>query len=64
MILRSPTMCTIVHTNAFTGTPIASGTGYIYVPSALVDTYKTKWSAFANQIRAIEDYPEICGGEE
>lgn len=44
-------------------TPIANGTGYIYVPSALVDTYKTdaNWSAYAAQFRAIEDYPDICG---
>jgi hypothetical protein len=39
--------------------------GYIYVPRALVDTYKsaTNWSNYANQFRAIEDYPEICGGD-
>ena len=42
----------------FGGTPIASGTGYIYVPSTLVETYKTatNWSTFANQFRALEDY--------
>lgn len=47
----------------FSGTPIASGAGYIYVPSALVDAYKadTNFSNYATQIRAIEDYPEICG---
>lgn len=50
--------------SAFTGTPIASGTGYIYVPAALVDSYKsaTNWSTYADQIRAIEDYPSITGG--
>ncbi len=42
------------------GTSIASGTGYIYVPAALVDAYKESWSSYANQIRAIEDYPEVC----
>lgn len=49
-------------TGNLNGTPIASGTGYIYVPSALVDTYKaaTGWSTYAEQIRAIEDYPDIC----
>jgi hypothetical protein len=49
--------------NAFTSTPIALGTGYIYVPQDLVEQYKeaTNWSLFADQIRAIEDYPEICG---
>ena len=63
LILRSETMATLSYTRAFTSTPIASGTGYIYVPAALVDSYKaaTNWSTFANQIRAIEDYPEICG---
>jgi hypothetical protein len=41
-----------------------NGTGYIYVPATLVDTYKagTNWSTHADQIRAIEDYPEITGG--
>ena len=50
---------------AFLETPIASGTGYIYVPAALIDTYKsaTNWSAFADQFRAIEDYPDICDPE-
>ena len=62
LILRSETMCTLESTNAFTSTPIASGTGYIYVPAALVDSYKaaTNWRTYADQIRAIEDYPEVC----
>lgn len=39
-------------------TAIESGTGYIYVPAALVDAYKTAdvWSAYADQFRALEDY--------
>ena len=50
--------------SVFFNTPIESGTGYIYVPAALVDEYKatTGWSSYASQIRAIEDYPEITGG--
>lgn len=62
LILRNTTFYTLANVSAFTGTPIESGTGYIYVPKALVDTYKTatNWSTYANQIRAIEDYPEIC----
>ena len=42
----------------------SGGTGFIYVPKALVDSYKaaTNWSAYASQIRAIEDYPNITGG--
>lgn len=62
VILRSNTVCSLAK-SCFANTPIANGTGYIYVPSALVESYKTatNWSDFANQIRAIEDYPDICG---
>lgn len=72
LILRSPTMVVV---NDFTGTgnttyplygtEIASGAGYIYVPSVLIDLYKNDtvngWSKYSTQFRAIEDYPEICG---
>lgn len=63
LILRkSDGVCSLTAPSAFSNTPIVSGTGYIYVPSALVDSYKsaTYWSDHANQIRAIEDYPEVC----
>ncbi len=66
VILRNTSqLCTLQNKAAFEATPIASGTGYIYVPAALVDSYKaaTNWSTLADRIRAIEDYPEICGGE-
>lgn len=44
--------------NALSGTPIESGTGYIYVPRDQISTYEstTNWSAFAGQFRALEDY--------
>ena len=59
-------VCQLSNIYALSGTLIASGTGYIYVPSELVDAYKdaSNWSTYANQIRAIEDYPEICGTSE
>lgn len=43
---------------------LADGVCKFYVPTSLVETYKsaTNWSAYAEQIRAIEDYPEITGG--
>lgn len=65
IILRYGTLVTIENTNALANTPIAKGTGYIYVPKALIDSYKTatNWATYANQFRAIEDYPEICGGD-
>jgi hypothetical protein len=55
---------TLANVNAFSNTPVAAGSGYIYVPKALIDSYKsaTNWSTFASQFRAIEDYPDICGG--
>ena len=58
LILRSETMATLAGTNALSSTPIASGTGYIYVPSALIEDYKvaTNWSTYADQFRALEDY--------
>lgn len=64
LILRADTLCTLANVNAFSGSGIASGTGYIYVPAALVEEYKaaTNWATYADQIRAIEDYPDITGG--
>lgn len=40
------------------GSSIAKGTGYIYVPRALINEYKTHkyWSGHAAQFRALEDY--------
>ena len=64
LIIRRETLCTLTDTRALGNTPISSGSGYVYVPSALVNTYKaaTNWTAYSAQIRAIEDYPEITGG--
>ena len=58
VFIRSDSLCSLANVNAFTGTPIASGTGYIYVPDALLNTYKTatNWSTYANQIRTIGSY--------
>ena len=64
VILRVGKVCTLVNVSAFTNTPIASGNGFIYVPKSLESTYKSasNWSTYSTQIRAIEDYPDICGG--
>lgn len=59
LIIRTPDkVCPLGATWTFTNTPIASGTGYIYVPRSLVDSYKaaTNWSTYATQFRALEDY--------
>ena len=76
VIIRTPTLAPLANTNAFAnchhflGTthsaynPTGAKDGYVYVPKALVDSYKTatNWVTYADQIRAIEDYPEITGG--
>lgn len=70
VILRSETVCTLSDTNAFencyhilgtvnsTYNPNGDKDGYIYVPAHLAEQYRqaTNWSAYASQIRALEDY--------
>ena len=55
LTLRSNTVVALENEDAFYFTPIEEGIGYIYVPSALVDSYKVAegWSTYANQIMAI-----------
>nr|DAL55606.1 MAG TPA_asm: leucine-rich repeat protein [Caudoviricetes sp.] len=73
LILKSPTLINLQSNNALIGDNAATNValspaytgdnpGYIYVPKALVEDYKTatNWSVFADKFRAIEDYPEIC----
>ena len=57
-VIRNTSMVCTLKSVDFTNTPIANGTGYIYVPRALVGSYKTatNWSTFATQFRALEDY--------
>jgi hypothetical protein len=60
LILRkSDAICTLQSTNAFTGTKIANGTGYIYVPDTLVTQYQqaTNWSNYASQIKGLSELP-------
>ena len=63
LILRGVTTVPTLGSSAFTGTAVKSGTCYVYVPKALEATFKvaSNWSTYASQIRAIEDYPDICG---
>lgn len=52
--------CTLSNVNAFTGSSIANGTGYIYVPDNVVDTYKsaTNWNTYASQIKGLSEIPQ------
>lgn len=50
-------VCTL-GSNALLGSLIASKTGHIYVPDALVSSYKTatNWKAYASQIKPLSEY--------
>lgn len=54
------TIPTLNSNNSFSGTPIASGNGYIYIADNLVDSLKTAnaWSTYANQIKPLSEYTE------
>lgn len=58
VIRFATTMWTLSNVDAFSGTPIESGTGYIYVQPTLLDSYKaaTNWSTYANQIKSLSEY--------
>lgn len=64
VIMTMDQICTLDNSASFANTPIANGTGYIYVPRALLSDddetmdYRraTNWSNYAAQFRAIEDY--------
>ena len=61
LIMSNPnTICRASSSSVLSNTPIAKGTGYIYVPDALVDQYKsaTNWSVYANQIKPLSEYVE------
>jgi hypothetical protein len=51
--------------NAFAGSKIASGNGYIYVPDASVTAYReaSGWSAYADRIYPMSVYDEGLGNQ-
>ncbi len=66
LILRYAGMTKLSSLVVLQDTSIANGTGYIYVPRALIEKYKvaTNWATYADQFRAIEDYPDICDPDQ
>ena len=58
LILRGSNVATLGATTAFSFTSTQSPDLYIYVPRALVDSYKSaqNWSTISDRIRALEDY--------
>lgn len=64
LILRSSYVVSLSSASAInSGTMFFGSDAGIYVPRDLVESYKvaTNWTTFASKIKAIEDYPEICG---
>ena len=59
LILDGNDICTLADVSALEGTPIASGTGYIYVPDVSVPAYQvaTNWSAYEAQIKGLSEVP-------
>lgn len=51
-------VCTATVDSVLRNTPIAKNAGYIYVPSSLIESYKTatNWTTYATQFRALEDH--------
>jgi hypothetical protein len=69
--LTGSSLCKLSNSNAFTSTPYAgysasfSGTPYIYVPTSLVNSYKTatNWTYFSKYFSAYENL-DLDGGDE
>ena len=59
IILSNNQVATLKSIRTFNNSSIANGTGYVYVPDNLVDSYKTatNWSTYANQIKPISELP-------
>ena len=60
IINNTTSVCSLANVSAFTGTPIASGTGYIFVPDELLSDYRsaTNWSSYAEQIVPLSAYSD------
>lgn len=57
IINNTTAVCSLANVSAFTGSGIASGTGYIYVPDTLLTQYQqaTNWSTYASQIKGTSE---------
>ena len=57
LVLPNITTVPTLDTSSLSNTPIAKGTGYIYVPDSLVDNFKsaTNWSTYADHIKGLSE---------
>lgn len=65
LVLRGESGVVTKTTSSLNYTPLAKGLGWIYVPDALLDDYKesSSWSAMAQQIVGISEYPKAMQDE-
>lgn len=56
LVIKATAPPTTTSTSLLQNTPIASGTGYIFVPNSVVNDYKSanNWSTFASQIKGYD----------
>ena len=59
LIINRQDVFKMTNANMLQSTPIEDGTGYVYVPDNMVETYKsaTNWSVYADQIKPISELP-------
>ena len=57
VIINRQDVFKMTSTSMLSNTPIANGTGYVYVPDNMVETYKsaTNWSTYADQIKGMSE---------
>lgn len=60
VIINRQDVFKMTSTSMLSNTPIADGTGYVYVPDNMVETYKsaTNWSTYADQIKGMSELEE------
>ena len=60
IIIRNPAKVCSLSGGFYSSSPLANGTGQIYVPTAFLDEYKaaTNWSAYAGQFLALEEWTD------
>ena len=59
IIINRQDVFKMTNTNSLGNSSIARGTGYVYVPDNMVETYKsaTNWSTYADQIKGMSELP-------
>lgn len=59
LIILSTEVATLVSSDAFSSNGITTGSGYVYVPDDLVESYKSanNWSDYSGKIKGLSELP-------